>query len=71
MPSYRVGITCLVPNYTTVTVEADSEEEAVAAVAADIEKRDWESDAWQKSTDWEQTWGAAEGLSVTEEVDEE
>lgn len=70
MASYRVEITCLVPNYTTIAVEADSAKGAVAAVKEDIEAKNWESDAWQKSSDWEGDWAAAEGLSVTEEVEE-
>jgi hypothetical protein len=70
MASYVVQIECTVPASSTVEVEADSEQEAIAQTEADIAKNGWHSRAWQNCAPWTCVWAAAEHLTTTGEAEE-
>lgn len=50
MPQFQLTVSCVVPVMGTITVEADTIEQAIEQLEADAAENGWGCRAWQEST---------------------
>jgi hypothetical protein len=62
---YKVEVGVMMPQFTDVIVEAETEEGALAIVQDALHKYGWGSWVWQNSENWEDIYEEAEDLKTT------
>ncbi len=50
MPQFTITVSCVVPVMGTITVEADTIEQAIEQLESDAAENGWACRAWQEST---------------------